>query len=477
MKGDLSPELLQRFTAIVGAAGMVTEVAALAPALSEWRGLYTGCAPALIAPATTAEVAAILAICHAEGIGVVPQGGNTGLVGGAVPASTPEQPEVLLSARRMTAVRELDADNYTITVDAGCLLADVQTAVAAVDRFFPLSLAAEGSCQIGGNVATNAGGTNVLRYGNTRDLVMGLEVVLADGRIYDGLRGLRKDNAGYDLKQLFIGAEGTLGFITAVTCKLFPRPRSVATAWVAIPGPEAAIQLNSEARRLLGDQLIALELINGQAIEMTLKYIAGTRDPLQESGDWVLLLELGSAEPGTAADSGLEAFLASALDAGLATDAVLAQSVAQRDALWHIRHSISEAQKLAGAGIKHDISVPVSRIGEFLSLASQYATERIPGVRIVAFGHLGDGNLHFNLNQPDNMERDQFVALWDEISMAVHTLAAELGGSFAAEHGVGTLKSGELERLRGGVELALMKQVKQALDPHGIMNPGKLFKG
>jgi FAD/FMN-containing dehydrogenase len=360
-------------------------------------------------------------------------------------------------------------------VEAGCILADLQNAAADADRFFPLSLAAEGSCQIGGNIATNAGGTNVLRYGNTRDLVMGLEVVLADGRIFNGLRGLRKDNAGYDLKQLFIGAEGTLGFITAATCKLFPRPRSVATAWAAVTDPEAAIRLNSEARRLLGDQLIALELINRLAVDLVLEHIPASRNPLNEPSDWVLLLELGSAGSGAAADTALEAFLARALDEGLVTDVMLAQNISQRDELWHIRHNISAAQKIAGAGIKHDISVPVSRLGEFLQSAHQYATERVPGIKVVAFGHLGDGNLHFNLNQPDNMRPDQFTGLWTEISTAIHTLVAELGGSFSAEHGVGALKSDELVRLRGGVELALMKQIKAALDPTGIMNPGKVL--
>ena len=475
MKGDLSPALLQRFASIVGPTGIVTDADALAPALTEWRGLYTGRTPVLLAPATPDEASEILAICHAERIGVVPQGGNTGLVGGAIPASTPEQPQIVMSARRLTAIRELDPANYTITIDAGCLLADVQAAAAAADRFFPLSLAAEGSCQIGGNIATNAGGTNVLRYGNTRDLILGLEVVLADGRLFNGLRGLRKNNTGYDLKQLFIGSEGTLGFITGATCKLFPQPRSVATAWVAVPGPEAAINLNSQARRLLGDQLIALELINRLAVDMVLTHIDGTRNPLNERNDWVVLLELGSADTGTAADVALEDFLAAALDDGLVTDAVIAQSESQRAELWRIRHAISEAQKMAGAGIKHDISVPVSRLGEFLVNAQRFVTGRVPGIKIVAFGHMGDGNLHYNLNQPDDMEHDRFIGLWEEISMGVHTLAVELGGSFSAEHGIGALKSGELARLCGEVELALMKQLKAALDPHGIMNPGKLF--
>lgn len=475
MQSDLSSQTLQRFAAIVGSSGMVTDADALAPMLTEWRGLYSGRAAALLAPATAGAAAEILRLCYAERIGVVPQGGNTGLVGGAIAASTPAQPQIILSARRMTTIRELDAANYTMTVEAGCILADIQSAAAAAERFFPLSLAAEGSCQIGGNISTNAGGTNVLRYGTTRDLVMGLEVVLADGRIFSGLRGLRKDNTGYDLKQLFIGAEGTLGFITAATCKLFPQPRSVATAWVAVADPEAAIHLNSQARRLLGDQMMALELMNRRAIELVLTHIVNTRDPLDEPSDWVVLLELGSARGGGAADAALEAFLATAMDEGILTDAVLAQSISQRDEFWRLRHSISEAQKCAGAGIKHDISVPVSKVGEFLRHAQRFATERVPGIQVVAFGHLGDGNLHFNLNQPEAMDRDEFIALWHEISAAVHTLAVDLGGSFSAEHGIGALKTGELKRLRGGVELALMKEIKAALDPHGIMNPGKLF--
>lgn len=475
MQTDLDPSILKRFAEIVGPAGIVTEPAALAPALSEWRGLYRGRAPALLAPASTAEAAALMAICAAERIGVVPQGGNTGLVGGAVPASGPGRPEIVLSARRLTAIRELDPDNDTITVESGCVLTDIQAAAADVNRLFPLSLAAEGSCQIGGNISTNAGGTNVLHYGNTRDLVMGLEVVLPDGRIYEGLRGLRKDNAGYDLKQLFIGAEGTLGFITAATCKLFVQPRSVATAWVSVPDPAAAIRLYSTARQWLGEQLTALELINRQALDLVLEHIGGTRDPLGTTAGWAVLLELGCAEAGPAADDRLGAFLTQALEAGYVTDGVLAQSHGQRADLWRVRHSISEAQRGAGAGIKHDISVPVSRIGQFLQLATDYVQSRVPGVRVVAFGHMGDGNLHFNLTQPADMAAATFGDLRDEISRHIHGLTADLGGSFSAEHGIGRLKTAELERLRGGVELELMHQVKRALDPHGIMNPGTLL--
>ncbi len=475
MASDITHSVLAELVAVTGESGVLTDPEGLEPYLTEWRGLYRGRTPAMFSPRTTAEAGAILRLCHKHRIGVVPQGGNTGLVGGAVPDSTPDQPQLLLSARRLTRIREIDADNYTITAEAGCTLADVQRAAEAADRYFPLSLAAEGSCQLGGNLSTNAGGTNVLRYGNARDLVLGLEVVLADGRIWDGLRGLRKDNTGYDLKQLFIGAEGTLGFITAATCKLFPRPRSVATAFVAIADAATAIALQSRARGRLGDQLVAFELINRLAIDFVLAHIPGTRDPLAAEYPWYVLLELASS--GEDADRAMEAFLARELESGRLADGVVAASMAQRQALWHLRHSISEAQKKAGAGIKHDISVPVSRIGEFLSKAVPLVERRIPGVQVVTFGHLGDGNLHFNLNQPSGMAADAFLGLRERVSQDVHSVAVELGGSFSAEHGIGMLKRRDLARWRGGVELELMRSVKAALDPRGIMNPGKVLSG
>ncbi len=475
MAEDLKNAVLEQFRGIVGSAGLVTDAEEIAPSLVEWRGLYQGRAPVIVSPADTVQAAAILRICRDQGIGVVPQGGNTGLAGGAIPHSTTERPQILISARRMNAIRELDTDNYTITAEAGCILTDLQQVAEAADRFFPLSLAAEGSCHLGGNISTNAGGTNVLRYGNTRDLVLGLEVVLPDGRVFEGLRGLRKDNAGYDLKQLFIGAEGTLGFITAATCKLFSRPRSLATALVVVADPDAAIALYSQARIALGDQLIAFELMNRLALDMVFRNIAGTRDPFEKRHSWYVLMELGSAQAGPIADQLLETFLADSMDSGLVRDGVLAQSSAQRAAFWRMRHAISEAQKKTGAGIKHDIAVPVSRIAVFLRRAEEYVSRRIPGVLVVAFGHLGDGNMHFNLNQPANMKAEAFLALWSEVSRDVHSIAADLGGSFSAEHGVGTLKCDELVRLRGGVELALMRAVKGAVDPDGIMNPGKIF--
>jgi FAD/FMN-containing dehydrogenase len=472
---DIAPSVLAQFEAEVGSNGVVTAADDLAPHLTEWRGLYQGRASVMLAPADTAQAAGVMRLCLEHGIGVVPQGGNTGLVGGAIPHSTPAAPQVILSARRMNAVRELDAENYTITVEAGCLLSEVQAEAERADRFFPLSLAAEGSCQVGGNVATNAGGTNVLRYGNMRDLVLGLEVVLPDGRVFEALRGLRKDNTGYDLKQLFIGSEGTLGFITAVTCKLFPRPRSVATALAAVPDAESAIDLHSRARPALGDQLVAFELVSRLAMDLVLEHIPDTRNPLSDPGDWYVLLELGSSIPGQSADDALEAFLADGMQAGLVQDAVLAKTGAHREAFWRLRHVISEAEKLAGAGFKHDISVPLSRVAEFMRRGEAIAARQVPGVLVVAFGHLGDGNLHFNLTQPPGMDREAFMSLREAVSREIHSAAVELGGSFSAEHGIGDLKRAELERLTGSVELDLMRAVKGAVDPSGIMNPGKIF--
>jgi D-lactate dehydrogenase (cytochrome) len=459
----------------LGPSGVLHEAADVAPFLQEWRGLYRGSASVVVLPATTAEVAAVVRLCAERGVGIVPQGGNTGLVGGAVARATDDAPELILSARRMTAIRELDPDNYTITAEAGCVLASLQAAATEADRFFPLSLASEGSCQLGGNLSTNAGGTNVLRYGTARELVLGLEVVLPDGRVFDGLRGLRKDNAGYDLKQLFIGAEGTLGFITAATCKLYPRPRGVATALVAVAHPEAAIALHSRARLGLGDELIAFELMSRAALEFVLEFLPDTREPLQEAHPWYVLLEIASARDQVAAEEDLEDFLADCLDAGLVTDGAAARSGAHREEFWALRHNISDAQKIGGASIKNDISVPVSRVGEFIRQAGRRVEATVPGTRIVAFGHVGDGNIHFNLTQPSGMAPAEFLGLWGALTGEVNAVATALGGSFSAEHGIGLLKAPELKRFRGGVELELMRAIKQALDPAGIMNPGKIL--
>ena len=476
MIAQLDNSSISELKGIVDSAGWSDDPEVIAPHISEWRGLFSGSTPIMLMPDTTGEVAAILRCCNERGIGIVPQGGNTGLAGGAIPHSRPDAPEILLSASRLNRIREVDADNFTLTAEAGCVLASLQQAAAAADRLFPLSLSAEGSCQIGGNISTNAGGTNVLRYGNARELVLGLEVVLPNGRVFDGLRGLRKDNTGYDLKQLFIGAEGTLGFITAAVCKLFPLPRSTATTLLAVDGPRAAVDLFARARLSLGDELTAIEIFPRLALEMVLAHIDGCRDPLDKAWDWYLLLEIAGAREQADTDLNLTGFLDDCLERGIVRDGVIAQSGAQRADLWRLRHSISEAQRHAGASIKNDISVPVARVAQFIDEAARYAAERLPGVRPVPFGHLGDGNIHFNLSQPEAMASQDFLDLWDEITAAIHTIAVQLGGSFSAEHGIGALKTGELVRLRSDVELELMRAIKQAVDPHGIMNPGKVLE-
>lgn len=475
MTDTLDPAFALELREILGPAGVVDAAGDMAAFLAEWRGLYQGSAALVAMPAGTAEAAAVVGACARHGVGIVPQGGNTGLVGGAVGRSSPARPEIVLSARRMTLIRDLDPDNYTITAEAGCVLAALQSAAAEADRFFPLSLASEGSCQLGGNLSTNAGGTNVLRYGTARELVLGLEVVLPDGRVFDGLRALRKDNTGYDLKQLFIGAEGTLGFITAATCQLYPRPRGVATAMVAIPDPDAAIALHSRARLGLGEALIAFELMGRQALEFVLQHVPGAREPLDRSSPWYVLLEIATTRDQAAADEELDEFLVDCLESGLVTDGVAARSGAQRDELWALRHHISDAQKVGGASVKNDISVPVSRVGAFLREATAAVEALVPGIRVVPFGHVGDGNIHFNLTQPPGMAAAEFLELWGPLTQEVNAVADRLGGSFSAEHGIGLLKVGELRRFRGGVELDVMRALKRALDPAGIMNPGKIL--
>jgi FAD/FMN-containing dehydrogenase len=473
---EIDQQLVAQLKAIVGPTGFREEADELVAHVTEWRGLFTGSTPLLLMPATPQEVSEILALCNAAQIAVVPQGGNTGLAGGAIPGIAGDRPEILLSTQRLNSIRAIDEANYTMTVEAGCVLATLQESAAEAERYFPLSLAAEGSCQIGGNVSTNAGGTNVLRFGNTRDLVLGLEVVLADGSILDDLSGLRKDNTGYDLKQLFIGAEGTLGIITAVTLKLFPAPNSTATAWLAVGDVAAAVSLYSAARSRIGDEMVAFELMPRIAIEMVLEHIPGTRDPLDDTHDWYVLLELASARQQTDIDMQLTDFLTNAMEEGLVTNGVIAASDSQRQELWQLRHAISEAQKKAGASIKHDISVPVSSIPEFLHQADLLMQDAVPGIRPVPFGHLGDGNLHYNLSQPEDMDADTFLSHWDALNQLVHGLAAELHGSFSAEHGIGFLKAGELERLSSPVKMELMRTIKRALDPEGIMNPGKVLR-
>ncbi|WP_454455657.1 FAD-binding oxidoreductase [Thauera phenylacetica] len=469
----MSDELNARLRAIVGAANVLEAEADMAPFLSDWRGRYHGRARAVVRPSDTAEVAAVVAACAQAGVAMVPQGGNTGLCGGATPLA--DGAAVVISLVRLNRIRALDADNDTLTVEAGCTLAAVQEAAQAAGRLFPLSLASEGSCRIGGNLSTNAGGVQVLRYGNIRDLVLGLEVVLPDGRVWEGLRGLRKDNTGYDLKQLFIGAEGTLGIVTAAVLKLFPAIRSRATAWVAVPDPRAAVRLLGMLRAACGDRVSAFEIVGRAALGLVLRHIPGARDPLAGAPAWTVLVELSDPALDASLDDQLQAVLGEALAQGLAGDAAVAASGAQAQALWALREDISEAQRIEGVSIKHDVSVPVSRIPEFLERAGAALAARWPDVRVVAFGHIGDGNLHYNLSKPAADDNAAFIARTAEVNRIVHDLVCELGGSISAEHGLGQLKREEVLRYKPALEMELMRRVKQAFDPAGLMNPGKVL--
>jgi FAD/FMN-containing dehydrogenase len=403
----------------------------------------------------------------------VPQGGNTSMCGGSVPDASGRQ--VIVNLSRMNRVRGVDPANNTMTVEAGCVLANLQQVAEENDRLFPLSLGAEGSCEIGGNLSTNAGGTGVLRYGNTRELVMGLEVVLPDGRVWDGLRALRKDNTGYDLKQLFVGAEGTLGIITAAVLKLFPRPRSQATALVAVESPAAALALLAALRQSVGERVTGFELISRICLDLVFKHIPGSRDPLSAPSPWYVLVELSDSTQGSTLDSLLEEALGAAAEAGLVTDAVLAASDAQRKALWSLRENVSEAQKLDGVSIKHDISVPVSRVPEFIERASAALTQKFPGIRIVAFGHMGDGNVHYNCGKAEPDAASRFFGESPEVNHVVYEVVKALGGSISAEHGLGALKVEEIKRYKDPLELDIMRAIKRTLDPAGIMNPGKVL--
>jgi FAD/FMN-containing dehydrogenase len=458
-------ETLERLKTLVGPAGFSVDADELAPHLTEWRNRFVGKTPLLLKPASTAEVAAIVRICAEADVGIVAQGGNTGLVGGQIPR--PEGLDLLLSMSRMNKIRSVDAVDNTMVVEAGCTLAVAQEAAAGVDRLLPLSLAAEGTSQVGGNLSTNAGGIHVLRYGNARDCVLGLEVVTADGEIWNGLRALRKDNTGYDLKQLFVGAEGTLGIITAAVLKLFPRPRQVETILAGTSDPDKVLGLLTLARDLTGDGVFAFEMLSRFALDLVLRHIPGTSDPLATPAPWYVLTDL------TVARDVAEAFLAAALERGLVEDAVLAGSSAQAKALWKLRESISESQKHEGGSIKHDISVPVSRIPAFMREALAAAEKLIPGIRPVPFGHVGDGNLHFNFTQPVGMDKDAYLGKWEALNQVVHDIVIAHDGSISAEHGIGVLKREEARRRKSPVELELLRRIKHALDPKGIMNPGK----
>jgi FAD/FMN-containing dehydrogenase len=465
--------VIDRIKDVVGAKGFLADAADMEPYLVEQRGLYRGAAKLVVRPSTTAEVAEVVRLCAAAGLPIYPQGGNTGLCAAAVPDE--QGRGILLSLGRMNRVRGLDAVNYTITVEAGAILADVQRAAAEADRLFPLSLGAEGSCQIGGNLSTNAGGIAVLRYGNMRELTLGLEVVLPDGAVWDGLKGLRKDNTGYDLKQLFIGGEGTLGVITAATLKLFPKPREIETAFLGLARIEDAMALFARARAASGDQLTAFELVPRVGLEIAMEKIPGIDDPLTARHPWHVLLEVSSSQDGSGLRATLESFLAEAMAADLVQDGTIAQSAAQANALWRIREGMVEAQKFIGGNIKHDVSVPVSGVARFIKDASAGVAKALPRVMIIPFGHVGDGNIHFNLGCPPAGDGAAFMAQTEEFNRIVHDFANALGGSISAEHGIGMLKRNELLRYKQALALDLMRRIKAALDPQGIMNPGKIF--
>jgi FAD/FMN-containing dehydrogenase len=465
--------LLPSLRAAVGAAGVIDDPAAMAPYLCDYRGLYHGHAPLVLRPASVAEVSKVLALCNAAGVGVVPQGGNTGYCGGATPDESGTQ--IVLSLSRLNRIRAVEPLNYSMTVEAGCVLATAQQAASQAGRLLPLSLGAEGSCQIGGNLSTNAGGTAVLRYGMARDLVLGLEVVLADGSVLSTLGSLRKDNTGYDLKSLFVGAEGTLGVITAATLKLFPGVATTATALIAIDGIDAAVMLMGKLRAASADHLAACEIMARAALELVVRHVPGCRDPFGAWHPWYLLVELQSAQAHDELVTLLQRTLSAMLDQPLIRDVIIAGSAAQRAALWKLRECISDSMALEGAQIKHDVSVPIGAMPAFHAQAGAWILQQSPGARLVIFGHIGDGNLHYNVSEPAGGDPGSFRAATAEIEQGVHDIAVQHGGSFSAEHGIGRYKIGALLRYGDPVELALMRSIKQALDPNGIMNPGKLL--
>jgi FAD/FMN-containing dehydrogenase len=466
-------DLLDALAGIVGRTGLLTQPEDTAPYCEDWRRLYRGRTPAVVRPASTHEVSEVVRLCAARRVGIVPQGGNTGMVGGAVPAEDGSQ--IVLSLARMTAIRALDPVDGTLTAEAGLTLKAAQDAAAEAGLLLPLSISSEGTAQLGGVLATNAGGNNTLRHGNARDLLLGLEVVLPDGTVIDGLRRLRKDNTGYCLRQLFAGSEGTLGVITAAVLKLAPRPRETAVAFCAVPSPEAALALLVRVRGHDPAALSAFELMSDAGMRLVLKHIPGTSLPLAAASPDYVLLELATPRPDAGLRAALEGLLGDAMEAGEVTDAVLAESEAQRAALWKLREEHSEAQKREGASVKNDVSVPVSRVPELIRRGTAATAGLMPGIRVVAFGHLGDGNIHFNLEQPEGIDPAAFLARDHEIMDAVNAVVRDLGGSFSAEHGVGRLKPYMMPTWRGGAELEAMRRIKHALDPDGIMNPGKVL--
>jgi FAD/FMN-containing dehydrogenase len=465
-----SADVLARFAAIVGEKYAITDPQAQLPYLTEMRDLYRGCTPMVLRPGSVAEVSQILALANETRAPIVPQGGNTGLVGGQLPFHG----EILLSLNRLDRIREVDPLSNTITCEAGVPLGRAREAAAAVDRLYPQLLPSEGTCTIGGNLSTNAGGTAALAYGIARSHALGIEVVLADGRVLNNLNKLKKDNTGYDLKNLFIGAEGTLGIITAAVLRLVPRPRSIETAFAGVPSPQAALKLLELAQDRTAGNVTSFEIMTRAGIEAVVRFGAGCRDPLGQSHEWYVLVELSSQASAGLRDV-LEEILAESNARGLVADATVADSLEQVKAFWRVRELFGEVQRHLGGSIKHDVSVPVAAVPAFIAEANAAVTRLIPGARPLPFGHLGDGNIHYNVNQPEGADKAQFLARWDEVNAVVFAIVAKYGGSISAEHGIGVMKRDLLPRVKDPVALDLMRTLKRTLDPNGILNPGKVL--
>ncbi|PPQ14658.1 hydroxyacid dehydrogenase [Bradyrhizobium sp. AC87j1] len=465
----LAPEPIDQFRKIVGERHAITDANDIEPYVTEERNLFHGRSPLVLRPGSTAEVSEICKLASAHKIALVPQGGNTGLVGG----QTPHNGEVVVSLRRLDKIREVDTASNTMTCEAGVVLQIAQAKAAEVDRLFPLSLGAEGSCTIGGNLSTNAGGTAALAYGVAREMALGLEVVLADGRVLNVLSKLKKDNTGYNLHNLFIGAEGTLGIITAATLKLFPKPRAVETAYVGLKSPAAALKLLTIAQSEAANALTSFELLSEMAVDFSVRHGIDVRDPLAEKHPWYVLMELSS--PGDDARTPLETILARAMEEEIVDDAVIAANLTQRNGFWKLREEMSSAQKPEGGSIKHDISVPIAAVPEFIEEANAAVVKLIPGARPVPFGHLGDGNLHYNVSQPIGADTADFLARWHDVNAVVFEIVLRMGGSISAEHGIGVLKRDELPEVKDKTAIELMRAIKAMLDPLGIMNPGKVL--
>ena len=467
MREKPSVETLNRLAAVVGGNHAIRDEAAMAGYMQEWRQIWQGRSPLVLRPGSTEEVSRIMAIANETRTAIIPQSGNTGLCGGQIPLE--DGSEVLLSLDRMNHILDVSPSDNTIVLEAGTILKSAQEAADSVDRLFPLSLASEGSCRIGGNLSTNAGGLNVIAYGNTRDLCLGLEVVLADGRIWNGLKRLRKDNTGYDLRDLFIGSEGTLGIITAAVMKLFPKPKSWETAFIAVPSPQAAVDLLSLSKEMSGNRVVGFELIADLAMSFTIRHM-GVRHPISSTAPWYVLAELADPVPGA-----ITHILEAAMERGLVSDAVIAQSNSQRKELWRVRELISESQKPEGGSIKHDISVPVSKVPQFLREADAAVSRFMPGARFCSFGHLGDGNIHYNISQPVGMDKVSFLDGWNAMNDVVFEVVTKLGGSISAEHGIGRLKAHRMPEIKSPVELAMMRGLKNMFDPNNILSPGRVL--